>query len=142
MIANATQKLNSLAKKTSLGDVLNVFPRNGCVTVTPIVLTELMRIRRFITAQHHSLVLTINSLAKMDDASTKVGLAITTTIVVTAQMKESSATHNTRLVRPKSSLVRTSNASEINIVVVRTLLKLKTRKFLKNHNCWLAINSF
>lgn len=119
MIANATQKLNLLAKKTSRGDVRNVFPRNGFVTEILIALMELTRTRHFITAQHRSLVPMINSLAKMDVASTKVGLAITTTIVGTVRMKESSVTRSTRLVRRKNSLARTSNASEINIVVVR-----------------------
>jgi hypothetical protein len=118
-IESATLKLNSHAKKTSLGDVLNVFRRSGFAMVILIVLMVLTRTQHFITVQHHSLVPTINSLVKTAVASTKVGLVITTMIAATDRMKESSVMHSTRRVRLRNLLARTSSASEINTDAVR-----------------------
>lgn len=115
MIVNVTQKLNLHAKRTKRGEDHNVFPRNGFAMVILIALMEQTRTQHYTTVQHLSLVLMINSLAKTAVASTKDGLAITTTIVVMDRMKESSVTLNTRPARPKSLLVKTSNVSEINI---------------------------
>lgn len=130
MTESATPRPSSRAKKTNPGDDLSVFQRNGFATEIPTALMALTRTQHFTTAQHRNLVPTINSLARMDGALTKDGLAIMTTIVATGRMKESSAMRSTRRVRLRSSLVRTSSASEINTDAVSFAILLKVSQFL------------
>ena len=73
MTENVILKQNLLVKRISNGEDLNVFPKNGSVTVIRIVLMVLTRIQPFIVAQHHSHVLMINLHAVMEDASIKDG---------------------------------------------------------------------
>lgn len=119
MIASATQKPSSLAKRTKLGEDHNAFPRNGFATAILIALTELMKTQRCITVQHLNPARMISLLTRTAVASTKDGLVIMTMIVAMDLTKENSVTLNTRLARRKSSLARTSNASGINIDAVR-----------------------
>lgn len=77
-----------------------------------------MRIQHFTAAPHLNPALMINLCAKMADVLIKDGFVITIMIVVMEVMKENSAMLNTRLVQHKNSLVKTLNASEINIDVM------------------------
>lgn len=119
MTENATLKLNSLARRTNPGDDLSVYPKSGSVMAIRIALMVRMRIQHSTIVQRLSLVPMISLPARTDVASTKGGLATTTTIAVMDQMKGSSVTLSTKRVRLRNLLARTSNASEINIDAVR-----------------------
>ena len=114
MTENAMLRLNSHVKRTNRGDDHSAFRRNGFAMVILIVLMVLMRMSPCITAQPLSHARMINSPARTDVASTKDGLAIMTTIVVTVLMKENSVTLNTKRARLRNLLVRTSNVFELN----------------------------
>lgn len=145
-----TTKLNLHAKRTRPGEDLSVFPRNGFAMEIQIVLTELMKISLYTNVQRLSPAVTINLLAKMEDASTKDGNVTTITIVEMGQTKENSVIHNTRPAHPKNLLVKTLNVSEINIDVMgktiaeitRTRWDVKTAKItlvqMENSNVRMA----
>lgn len=122
------------ASRTKRGDDHNVFQRNGFVMAILTVLMVLMRIPQFIIVLLPHRVPMISLHARMDVASTRDGLAITITIVATVQMKENSAIHNTKHAHLKSLHVKTSNVSELNIVVMAKMIaaiiqtKLDVRK--------------
>lgn len=117
MTESVTRKRNSLAKKISHGDVLNVYQGNGYAMAIQIVLTELMKMSQHNIAQHHNPVAKICLLVTMVVASTRAGSVIMTTIVETVLTKENSAIHNTKRVHHRNLLAKISNVSEINIDV-------------------------
>lgn len=119
MIENVMLKPNLHAKKISLGEGLNAFPKNGCVTEIQIVSTVPMRILHYIIVQHPNPALTTNSHARMVVVLIRDGLVIMTMTVETDPTKESSVTRNTKHAHLKNSLVKTLNVSEINIDAVR-----------------------
>lgn len=122
-----TTKLNLHAKRTRPGEDLSVFPRNGFAMEIQIVLTELMKTSHCTNVQRLNLVVTINLLVKMEDASTKDGNVTTIMIVEMDRTKENSVIHNTRPAHPKNLPVKTLNASEINIGAMGKMIVEITR---------------
>lgn len=71
MIENVMRKLSLLVLKIRLGDVHNVYQRNGYAMAIQTVLMVLMKIQPCIIVQHLNRVARICSLATTDDALIK-----------------------------------------------------------------------